>query len=88
MSRPDNPQRITLLLFREDSFFVVLGSCHYDVVVASSEIPKTLPFQILLGRNILDLINLCALGKSKVICVKDPWTERRHRSKQQFPRLI
>jgi predicted aspartyl protease len=44
----------------------------YDAVVASSEIPKTLPFQILLGRNILDLVDLYALGKSKVICVKDP----------------
>jgi len=44
----------------------------YDAVVASSEIPKALPFQILLGRNILDLVDLYALGKSKVICVKDP----------------
>ncbi|MGA2626644.1 MAG: aspartyl protease family protein [Candidatus Bathyarchaeia archaeon] len=44
----------------------------YDATVASIEIPKTLPFQILLGRNILDLIDLYALGKSKVICVKDP----------------
>ena len=44
----------------------------YDAVVASSEIPKTLPFQILLGRNILDVVDLYALGKSKVICVKDP----------------
>lgn len=44
----------------------------YDAVVASSQIPKTLPFQILLGRNILDLVDLYALGKSKVICVKDP----------------
>ncbi len=44
----------------------------YDAVVASSEIPKFLPFQILLGRNILDLVDLYVLGKSKVICVKDP----------------
>ena len=44
----------------------------YDAIVASSYIPKTLPFQILLGRNILDLVNLYALGKSKVICLKDP----------------
>ncbi len=44
----------------------------YNAVVASSEIPRTLPFQILLGRNILDLVDLYALGKSKVICVKDP----------------
>ena len=44
----------------------------YDAVVASSEIPETLPFQILLGRNILDLVDLYALGKSKVICLKDP----------------
>jgi hypothetical protein len=44
----------------------------YDAVVASLEIPPTLPFQILLGRNILDLVDLYALGKSKVICVKDP----------------
>lgn len=44
----------------------------YDAVVASSQIPKTLPFQVLLGRNILDQVELYALGKSKVICMKDP----------------
>jgi predicted aspartyl protease/predicted transcriptional regulator len=44
----------------------------YDTVVASLEIPKNLPFQVLLGRNILDLVDLYALGKSKVICIKDP----------------
>jgi len=37
----------------------------YNAVVASSEIPKTLPFQILLGRNILDLVDLYTLGKAK-----------------------
>jgi len=44
----------------------------YDAIVASCEIPKALPFQILLGRNILDLVDLYTLGKSRVICVKDP----------------
>lgn len=44
----------------------------YDAIVASSEIPKALPFQILLGRNVLDLVDLYTLGKSKVICIKDP----------------
>lgn len=44
----------------------------YDAIVASSEIPRTLPFQVLLGRNILDQLDLYALGKSKVICVKGP----------------
>ena len=44
----------------------------YDAVVASSEIPQALPFRILLGRNILDLVDLYTLGKSKVICLKDP----------------
>jgi hypothetical protein len=44
----------------------------YDAIVASLEIPENLPFQILLCRNILDLIDLYALGKSKVICIKDP----------------
>jgi predicted aspartyl protease len=44
----------------------------YDAVVASSEIPKALPFQILLGRNVLDLVDLYTLGKSKVVCLKDP----------------
>jgi hypothetical protein len=43
-----------------------------NAVVASSEIPKILPFQLLLGRNILGLVDLYALGKSKVVCVKDP----------------
>jgi predicted aspartyl protease len=44
----------------------------YDAIVASSDIPKALPFQILLGRNILDLVDLHMLGKSNVICLKDP----------------
>jgi predicted aspartyl protease len=44
----------------------------YDAIVASSGIPQALPFQILLGRNILDLVDLYALGKSKVVCLKDP----------------
>jgi len=44
----------------------------YDAVVAPSEIPKSLPFQVLLGRNILDKVDLYTLGKSKVICLKDP----------------
>ena len=45
---------------------------HYDATVACSEIPQVLPFQILLGRNILDQIDLYTLGKSKVVCLKDP----------------
>jgi predicted transcriptional regulator len=45
---------------------------HYDAIVASSEIPQALPFQILLGRNILDQVDLYTLGKSKVVCLKDP----------------
>jgi len=44
----------------------------YDAIVASSEIPKALPFQVLLGRDILDHVDLYTLGKSKVICVRDP----------------
>jgi predicted transcriptional regulator/predicted aspartyl protease len=44
----------------------------YDAMVASSEIPKALPFQVLLGRNILDGVDLYTLGKSKVLCLKDP----------------
>jgi predicted transcriptional regulator len=44
----------------------------YDATVASTEIPKALPFQVLLGRNILDQLDLYTLGKSNVICVKDP----------------
>ena len=44
----------------------------FDAIVASSAIPKALPFQVLLGRNILDRVDLYTLGKSKVICVKDP----------------
>jgi predicted aspartyl protease len=44
----------------------------YKATVASSMIPKTLPFQVLLGRNILDQVDLYTLGKSKVLCLKDP----------------
>jgi predicted aspartyl protease len=44
----------------------------YDAVVASASIPKMLPFQILLGRNVLDLVDLHTLGKSKVVCLRDP----------------
>jgi hypothetical protein len=45
----------------------------FDVVVAGAEIPKALPFQLLLGRNILDSVDLYTLGKDRVICLKDPW---------------
>ena len=44
----------------------------YDTLVASADIPRALPFQILLGRNILDKVDLHMLGKSSVICLKDP----------------
>ena len=44
----------------------------YDAIVAPSQIPKSLPFQVLLGRNILDKMDLYTLGKNKVICLKDP----------------
>ena len=44
----------------------------YDAIVASTEIPKALPFQILLGRNVLDYIDMYTLGKNKVLCLKDP----------------
>jgi len=39
----------------------------YDTLLASSEIPGELNFRVLLGRNILDLIDVYVLGKSKVI---------------------
>jgi len=44
----------------------------YETQIASFRIPKALPFQVLLGRNLLDMIDLYALGKSKVVCIKDP----------------
>jgi len=44
----------------------------YSVIVASSRIPKVLPFQLFLGRNILDQLDFYALGKNKVTCLKDP----------------
>jgi len=44
----------------------------YEAMVASSHIPKELPFQVLIGRNLLDLVDLYALGKSKVVCIRDP----------------
>ena len=50
---------------------VELSVGRYDVAVASSDIPRSLPFQVLLGRNILDQLDLYALGKSKVMCIKD-----------------
>jgi predicted DNA-binding protein len=61
-------------MVKMDTFKALIGLSvgRYDAVVALSEIPRTLPFQILLGRNILDQIDVYALGKSKVICVKDP----------------
>jgi len=49
-----------------------LSTGNYDVRVASSDIPKDLPFQVPLGRNVLDLVELYALGKSKVVCIRDP----------------
>jgi len=44
----------------------------YETTLASSDIPKELPFQTLLGRNLLDLVDLYALGKIKVVCIRDP----------------
>jgi len=44
----------------------------YQAIVASSQIPSILPFQVLLGRNVLDKLDLMTLGKSKVVCLKDP----------------
>lgn len=46
--------------------------CNYDVRVASCDIPKDLPFQVLLERNVLDLVELYALGKSEVVCIRNP----------------
>jgi len=51
---------------------IELPTGRYDAIVASSEISNALSFQILLGRNILDLLDLYTLGKNKVICIKDP----------------
>lgn len=45
---------------------------NYQTLVGSLRIPKILPFQVLLGRNLLDMMDLYALGKSKVVCIKDP----------------
>jgi len=46
-----------------------LSTGNYDVRLASYDIPKDLPFQVLLGRNVLDLVELYALGKTKVVCI-------------------
>ena len=43
----------------------------YEVKVASSHIPKELPFQVLIGRNLLDLVDLYMLGKIGVVCIRD-----------------
>jgi len=51
---------------------IELPTGNYKTVVASSNIPKVLPFQALLGRNVLDNVDLYALGKSKVVCISDP----------------
>jgi len=50
---------------------IQLPTGNYKTVVASSDIPKALPFQALLGRNLLDSLDLYALGKSKVVCISD-----------------
>ncbi len=36
------------------------------------EIPDELPFDLLIGRNILDKLDLYLLGKKNVVCIKDP----------------
>jgi hypothetical protein len=51
---------------------IELSTGSYRTIVASSNIPKALPFQALLGRNVLDNVDLYALGKSKVVCISDP----------------
>ena len=40
--------------------------------ILKGQIPDELPFDLLLGRNVLDLLDVYLLGKRQVICLKDP----------------
>jgi len=51
---------------------IELPTGSFKTIVASSSIPKALPFQAVLGGNLLDNVDLYALGKSKVVCISDP----------------
>jgi len=37
-----------------------------------SDISEQFPFKLLIGRNLLDLLNLYLFGKKQIICIKDP----------------
>lgn len=51
---------------------IELSAGRYATTVASLDIPRVLPFQILLGRSMLDKLDLYAFGKSRVVCISDP----------------
>ena len=46
-----------------------------DLIIKSEfvdgQIPELMPFDLLLGRNIIDLFDVYLLGKMKILCIKD-----------------
>ncbi len=50
---------------------IELPTGRHATVVGSLDIPKTLPFQVLLGRSLLDKLDLHAFGKNQVVCISD-----------------
>lgn len=51
---------------------IQLGTGSYKARVAEAIIPDDLPFQLLIGRNVLDHLDTYLLGKRSVVCIKDP----------------
>jgi len=79
-------KQLDLSAVRTEEIISMAGSIQLNVVeinikiedlILNSEvlegfIPDELPFDLLLGRNTLDLLDIYLLGKKQVICLKDP----------------
>ncbi|NVM02624.1 MAG: hypothetical protein HWN67_09830 [Candidatus Helarchaeota archaeon] len=79
-------QDLNLKTVRQVLVYTARGETKLDVVTATfkindliiktefvkSEVSEELPFKLLIGRNILDHLNLYLFGKNKLVCYKDP----------------
>lgn len=79
-------EELDLQIIRQEEIHTAIGINKLDVVSAMfklndfeieaeflrSEIMEEFPFQILIGRNILDYLSIYLFGKDKIVCYKDP----------------
>lgn len=79
-------KQLNLTTIRSEEIITMAGPIQLNVIkvniqiddmiltseVLEGQIPDELPFDFLLGRNVLDLLDVYLLGKRQVICLKDP----------------